>query len=78
VTTQEAFGIAAVRQAFQQQAGIERFTGGRIVDGFAVDLRGARAVVVGFGAAFDLQECTPIWVRRSTWAMARRSLEFMM
>ncbi len=80
VTTQETFGIAAMRQTFQrfQQAGVERFTGSGIVDGFAIYLCGTGAVVVRLGAAFNFQECTPILVKRSTCAMARRSLEFMM
>ncbi len=57
VTTQEAFGITAMRQAFQgfQQAGIERFTGGGIIDGFTVHLSSTRAVVVGLGTAFNFQ-----------------------
>ena len=57
MSTQETFGITAMRQAFQrfQQAGVERFTGGSIVDGFAIHLRGTSAVVVGLGAAFDFQ-----------------------
>src|SRR5690606_11003238 len=38
-----------------QQAGIERFTGSGIVDGFAVYLCGARAVVIRLGTAFDFQ-----------------------
>lgn len=69
-----------MRQTFQlfQQAGVERFTGGGIVDGFAIHLRGTSAVVVGLGAASIFRECTPIWVKRSTCAMARRSFEFMM
>lgn len=57
VAAQEAFGVAAVRQAFQRgkQGRIEGFAGGRVVDGAAVDLGGAGAVVEGLGAAFDLQ-----------------------
>jgi hypothetical protein len=80
MAAQEAFGIAAVRQAFQgfQQAGIERFAGGGIVDGLAVNLSGTRAVVMDLVRPSIFSECTPIWVRRSTWAMARRSFEFMM
>ena len=57
MAAQEAFGVPAVGQSFQglQQAGIKRFAGGGIVDGLAVNLGGTRAVVEGFGTAFDLQ-----------------------
>ena len=57
VATQETFCIAAMRQAFQrfQQAGVKRFTGCSVVDGFALHLRGACAVVIRFGAALDFQ-----------------------
>ncbi|MNL41234.1 hypothetical protein D3C87_1636350 [compost metagenome] len=55
MATQETFGIAAMRQAFQrlQQAGIKRFTRCGVINGFAIHLRGTCAVVIGFGAAFD-------------------------
>lgn len=58
MAAQEAFGVPAVGQPLQglQQAGVERFAGGGIVDRLAVNLSGACAVVEGFGAAFDLQQ----------------------
>ncbi|EWS63368.1 hypothetical protein Y695_03400 [Hydrogenophaga sp. T4] len=53
----QAAGVAAVGQAFQlqQQLGVEGLAGHGVVDGAAVDLRGARHVVVALGAAFDLE-----------------------
>lgn len=57
VTTQEALGVATVSQVLEgaHQGRIERATGDRIVDGFAIDLGGAGAVVEGLGAAFYFQ-----------------------
>ena len=57
VAAQEAFGVAAVGQAFEsfQQRGIERPAGGGIVDGLAVDLGGTGAVVEGLGATLNFQ-----------------------
>ncbi|VFS26083.1 Uncharacterised protein [Serratia liquefaciens] len=76
MAAQEAFGVPAVGQPLQglQQAGIERFCRGGIVDRLAVNLGGARAVVEGFGAAFESSASErPSGFRRSTWAIARRS-----
>lgn len=80
MAAQEPFGVTTMRRAFQrfQQLRVERFTGCGIINGFTIDLRGTCTVIVRLGAAFDLQECTPICVRRSTWAIARKSFEFMM
>lgn len=77
MTAQETFGVTAVRQSFQrlQQCRIKRFTRSGIINGAAINLGGARAVVERFSTAFNFSECTPIWLRRSTCATARRSLE---
>ena len=60
VATQEAFGIAAMREVFQrfQQGGIERFARGGIVNGLAVDLSGTGAVVdkIWCGLRFSANE----------------------
>ncbi|MCY1552819.1 hypothetical protein D9M68_892410 [compost metagenome] len=57
VTAQKALGIAAMGQGFQgaQQRLVERPAGHGIVDRLAVDLGGARHIVVGLGPALDLQ-----------------------
>src|SRR3989338_6450139 len=57
VAFEEAVGVAAACQRIQrtQQRVIERSARDRIVDGLAVYLRGARDIVDGLGAAFDLQ-----------------------
>lgn len=56
VAAQEALGVAAVGEDSGCPSGaVERLAGRRVVDRLAVDLGGARHVVVGFGAALDLQ-----------------------
>ncbi|MNE50911.1 hypothetical protein D3C80_1455090 [compost metagenome] len=57
MATQETFGVTPVGQTFQrgEQGGIEWFARDGVVDGAAIDLCGACAVVEGFGAAFDFQ-----------------------
>ena len=54
---EEAVRIATVGQAFEAvaEAGVEGTTGEGVVDGAAVELRGACRVVEGFGAPFDFQ-----------------------
>ena len=48
MAAQKAFGIATVSEVFQsiQQAGVERFACGSVVNGLAVDLSGTGAVVM--------------------------------
>lgn len=61
VTAQEALGVAAVSQIFEgtHQGRIERATCDRVVDGLAIDLGGAGAVVEGLGAAFNFERMHP-------------------
>ena len=53
----ESIGITAVGQSFQFaiQTGIKRFPGQGIIHGHAIELCGTGHVVVGLGAAFDLE-----------------------
>ena len=57
MAAQEAFGITTVRQVLQglEQIRVEGATGHGIVDGLAVDLGGAGAIVEGLGTPLDFQ-----------------------
>src|SRR5690606_17849694 len=57
MAAQKALGVAAMGQGFEgiHQRLVERPASQGVVDGLAIDLSGTRHVVVGFGAAFDLQ-----------------------
>ena len=53
----ETVGVAALGQVFQlaEQAWVKRASGHRIINGFAINLRGTCHIVEGFGATLDLE-----------------------